>query len=207
MFKEAYNQQNNTWREPDARYTTKEGCNWLSGQREKVNWHHWVWNAYNVPRHSFIAWMAALGKLRTKESLFKAGVCHDRECMLCIQGEESCHHLFFRCVFSRKIIICIMQWLGIGFRTEECLYESWSKWERKYRSKQKQKVCYAALAVVVYYIWQARNKVYWEKAIPRPERVVRSIQQEVCARITQNCDVRWTTEEIQWLYMLNEQCN
>lgn len=104
--------------------------------------------------------MAALGKLRTKERFFKAGVCQDMECILYAQGEDTCQYLFFRSVFSRKVVICILQWLGIGFKAEECLYVSWRKWGRKYRSKRKQKVCYAALAATVYYTWQARNKVY-----------------------------------------------
>lgn len=33
------------------------------------------WSKANIPNHAFISWLAALGKLRTREILQKAGVC------------------------------------------------------------------------------------------------------------------------------------
>lgn len=74
----------NQWLNTGDKYTIKAGYNWLH-QGEKVIWSHWVWNSFNVPKHSFIAWMTAQGKLRTRSKLAAAGICVDTSFALCCQ--------------------------------------------------------------------------------------------------------------------------
>lgn len=61
-------------RHPD---NIEEGYKSLKVEGEKVRWHHWVWNTFNVLKHSFIAWLVALGKLRTRERLVAVEVYSD----------------------------------------------------------------------------------------------------------------------------------
>ena len=64
-----------------------------------------MWNRYDIPKHSVIAWMAALGKLRTKAHLFRIGVVTERMCLLCGLQEESIEHCFFNaCIVSRVML-------------------------------------------------------------------------------------------------------
>lgn len=111
--------------------------------------HYWVWNSFNVPKHSFIAWLVALDKLRTRGRLAHVGIGIDEQCVMCGHGQESCHHLFFRCCFSREVCVGVLLWLDIRAATTKCIFICWEKWERKFKSKRKQKVCYAKLAYYV----------------------------------------------------------
>ncbi|XP_048502963.1 uncharacterized protein LOC125498738 [Beta vulgaris subsp. vulgaris] len=181
ILKDGYH--NNNWGNGSKKYTAKEGYNWLKGQYATVGWHHWVWSGINVPKHAFISWMVALRKVKTKERLKAAGVCQDEACLLCITGTDSCMHLFFRCYFSRTVCSSIMNWLQIHVGQQECLYSTWKKWGRKYRSKKQQQVCYCALDAIVYHIWRARNHSLWEGVVLSPDRVVQSIKQEVIGRV------------------------
>lgn len=74
-----------------------------------MEWHHWVRNKDNIPKHAFIAWMATLRKLRTKSKLLQAGVCQDDDCLLCNHGTDSCQYLFYQCAFSNQVYNSIMR--------------------------------------------------------------------------------------------------
>lgn len=76
MMKEG-NDSNSKWLDGSKDYSIKGGSGWLKGQYEQVNWHNWVWSSYNVPKHCFIVWMVALGRVRTKDRLRAAGICSD----------------------------------------------------------------------------------------------------------------------------------
>lgn len=47
---------------------------------------------------------------------------------------------------------------------------------RKYTSKKKHKICYAALTARVYHIWKARNIAFWNSIVPRPHTVIQCIK-------------------------------
>ena len=76
---------------------------WMAIRRSSppICWDKLVWFHGNIPRASFILWLACKGKLST----------HDRyrlpqeagSCLLCNLTPESHHHLFFECPFSMQI--------------------------------------------------------------------------------------------------------
>ncbi|XP_057248240.1 uncharacterized protein LOC130590220 [Beta vulgaris subsp. vulgaris] len=196
-FKLAYN--NNKWLDEDGVYTIKDGYKWLMGDIPKVRWHYWVWNSYNIPKHSFIGWLAALGKLKTKDKLFQVGVCADQDCLLCIQGQDSCSHLFFYCQYSKKVCTQILEWLGLESHQQENLYVRWKKWGRKYNSTVKKKFCYATLAATVYYIWYARNTAHWKQMVIHPDQIVRSVKKDVYSRVALLQKDNWKTADKEWV--------
>ena len=65
------------------------------------------------PKHAFISWMVALGKLETRERLKQVGQCPNVECLLCCNGMHSCKNMFFHCTFSDKVCQGIVSWLQI----------------------------------------------------------------------------------------------
>ena len=81
VLKAGYN--NNNWGTCTKQYNANEGYKWLKGQYEAVGWHHWAWNGLNVPKHAFISWLVALGKVKTRERLKAAGVCNDEAYLMC----------------------------------------------------------------------------------------------------------------------------
>ena len=138
LLRGGYNGTNN-WGTGRKKYTVKEGYTWLKGQFATLQWHHWVWAPFDIPKHSVIGWMIAMGKVRTRERLAAAGLCHETQCLLCVIGMDACSHLFFRCHLSRIICVGVMEWLRIKSKVEEYLYTDWKRWGRKYKSKKCQK--------------------------------------------------------------------
>ena len=205
VFKSAYT--NNNWLNGIHPYTIKEGYQWLHGPQEDVPWHYWVWNSTNIPKHSFIAWLVAPGKLRTRVVLAKAGICHDTSCLMCNTCEDSCHHLFFQCLCSVIVSQKAMGWIGIYNVGQENLYLVWKKWGRKFQNKKRQKLCYSVIAAVVYHIWRACNHALWNDAVMLPYVIVRNIQLDVCGRFKSLVDIKWNVEDKLWFQQLVSSCN
>ncbi|KAL2247306.1 UNVERIFIED_CONTAM: hypothetical protein Sindi_2582900 [Sesamum indicum] len=68
----------------------------------KVGWSSLLSGSLKIPRHSFILWLAILGKLATTD---KPWLAHLGPCILCNEGATESHgHLFFQCRFSRQCL-------------------------------------------------------------------------------------------------------
>lgn len=65
-----------------------------------VQWHSVAWFKEEIPRCSFIAWMAFLGRLPTRDRLISWGLSVSPGCALCSIADESISHLFFQCPFA-----------------------------------------------------------------------------------------------------------
>ncbi|XP_021730736.1 uncharacterized protein LOC110697654 [Chenopodium quinoa] len=144
-------------------------------------------------------------RLRTRSMLVDWGICQDNTCLLCGNAVEDRKHLFFDCDYSRKCISGISAWLNIP----EFLFNidtSWKYWGEKMQDPIKRKVCYAALAAVVYQIWYARNKAFWLKVIIHPRAVCRVICAEVVKRCRQLINCKWKRQHCKWLYSLQVSC-
>ncbi|KAL2225359.1 UNVERIFIED_CONTAM: Retrovirus-related Pol polyprotein from type-2 retrotransposable element R2DM [Sesamum indicum] len=69
----------------------------------KVGWSLLLAGSLKIPRHSFILWLAILGKL---PSMDKPWLSHLGVCILCDEGATESHsHLFFRCRYSRQCLL------------------------------------------------------------------------------------------------------
>lgn len=95
-----------------------------------------MWSLWHVPKHSFMAELVMLGKLRTRQMLADAGICNDTSCLLCTQGNDDCLHLFFRCSFSKALCYVVMRWIGIRMSNDESILTSWKKYASKFSSKK-----------------------------------------------------------------------
>ena len=69
----------------------------------KVIWYDHVWFSQCVPRHSFILWMAVKGRLKTQDRISRWLNVQDMSCPFCKQCKDSHSHLFFTCVFARRL--------------------------------------------------------------------------------------------------------
>ncbi|XP_021750880.1 uncharacterized protein LOC110716560 [Chenopodium quinoa] len=92
----------NCWQ--NSVYKISEVYKWLQGDLPTVNWVNWVWNPYNLPKHSFITWMAIQNRLRMRKQLASLNICQDASCLLCGEAEEDTAHLFFSCSYSKACI-------------------------------------------------------------------------------------------------------
>ncbi|KAL2252845.1 UNVERIFIED_CONTAM: hypothetical protein Sindi_0079200 [Sesamum indicum] len=121
----------------------------------KVGWSSLLLGSLKIPRHSFILWLAILGKLPTTD---KSWLSHLGVCILCDEGATESHpHLFFRCRFSRQCLFEIRR--RIRFHWPNRDWATDIEWvTRKWRGKHIINRAYRTLlAACVYHIWKERN--------------------------------------------------
>lgn len=94
----------NKWLHSNGEYTIQSGYRWKSGNGNQWPWWRDTWNKMNVPKHSFICWLAMHRRLLTRDRLARMGVCQETECLLCGCKPENIDHLFFECDYSKKCL-------------------------------------------------------------------------------------------------------
>ncbi|XP_062103039.1 uncharacterized protein LOC133814037 [Humulus lupulus] len=120
----------------------------------KLSWTRVIWSAHNVPKYSFIAWLAQLNRLKTRKRLFQHGVIDDPNCLICGEGEEDIYHLFFGCCYSNSCLAKISEWLG--WSTSDRTLNGLLRW-LKGVSQVRKRVYSMTLIAAVYQIWKVRN--------------------------------------------------
>ena len=119
-----------------------------------ISWHRVVWEQWSLPKYSFILWLAALGKLRTRDRLRFIPI--DPTCVFCRQEEESHSHLFFICGWRCQLWSRITAWLRIN-RVMNSLSSAlcWLHPKTRNIAARMRRVL---LGIVVYLIWEEHNR-------------------------------------------------
>lgn len=81
----------------------KETYKTLSGTVEDVDWTKLVWFKHNIPRHSFVCWLACHKRFKTRAKLRSWGLIENANCVFCDSGIEDEDHMFLKCLFSNFI--------------------------------------------------------------------------------------------------------
>ncbi|XP_021739498.1 uncharacterized protein LOC110705886 [Chenopodium quinoa] len=170
QLKEGFEQNN--WL--SGTYRISQCYKWLQGAGTKVDWCKWVLNKFNIPKHSFILWLAMHDRHRTREKLWKYNACAEDSCLLCGAEIEDRQHMFFNCKYSQECVPRISHWLHIRIQNFY-IDEVWKNWLKEVKDKVQHKVVLAVLAVVVYHIWFARNTAFWEKVVIHPSKLSNAI--------------------------------
>lgn len=199
LFTPAYNDYTWTKANTDV-YSMKTGYQWLAESNEKVTWNAWVWNNFNVPKHSMICWMMCLDKLKTKERLKSMGICQDDTCAVCGVGSESRNHIFFECQYSQRCSQLLCDADVQKSRKDNAM--SAAEWiRRRFKgSRFSRKTLYALLAATVYNTWMNINTVCQENKCESPKLNVKHIIEEVRSRIL--CMLKVKISDKNWLLAL-----
>ncbi|CAB4263971.1 unnamed protein product [Prunus armeniaca] len=116
-----------------------------------------LWFNQNIPRMSFIMWMAIKGKLPTLERIAAYRPLVVTSCPLCHGPPESIDHLFFKWSYSEAIwrqIIRKCRVVGIPHSWHLLIPWASSSWNGKSARSVVKRLC---LAASVYFIWKDRN--------------------------------------------------
>lgn len=136
-----------------------------------------IWQPICTPRHSFMVWLAMLGRLPTKDRLHLGDI--DLMCVLCRASNETHGHLFFKCMVVREVWEYIRWWLHINRRITTM--RSGLKWLKKdvqgtsWLSRARR----IAFHSMVYFTWTTRNKILKETLIFTPSMMVSQIKLHV----------------------------
>jgi len=139
---------------------------------DPVQWASVVWEPWSLPRHSFSLWLAMLGKLRTRDRL--QFLSSDTLCPLCQNADESHAHLFFQCAWSSSLWSKTRYWLKLHNnipslnRATRVLHNNKKGLQPRMRR--------VSLAILVYLIWEERNRRIFNSIEKSVEVIFRRFQ-------------------------------
>lgn len=146
-------------------YSISKGYNLFLGQQERCQWSGQIWNRWNVPKHSFIMWLAWHNRLATRSRLKKFLDIADEKCVFCSQQEEEIEHLFFTCHWTGDCLNCVKMWLNWSCNGES-ITGIIRRIHRCKMSKFRKKVLLTTLDALVYEIWRLRNRFCYTQKYP-----------------------------------------
>ncbi|XP_074291951.1 uncharacterized protein LOC141618770 [Silene latifolia] len=111
-------------------------------------------------------------RLLTKDRMGRFGILTDGLCFLCGTAAESKAHLFFECGLSRRCLNMVQMWLPAPWKPN--VIEWIIQW--RCRSLLKKQVLMAAIAGLVYLIWESRNVSRVEHRVSRPDCILKKLQ-------------------------------
>ncbi|XP_050222168.1 uncharacterized protein LOC126672261 [Mercurialis annua] len=135
----------------------------LAAVENQVSWNKVVWYPGMIPRHSFVTWLAIMGRLNTNDKLMRWGVIQSNVCSLCNTHTETIGHLYFDYSFSANIWSNILRISG-DIRPENCLRREISFLTRRANERSKKsKARRLWFNAAVYHIWYARNDLVFNQ--------------------------------------------
>jgi len=119
-----------------------------------------VWESWCLPRHSFILWLALLKRLQTKDRLYFVDI--DVSCVFCQDYEENHDHLFFACSWTSILWMKVKSWLKLnrGMTTINSAVLGLHLKGKSVVTRMKR----VSLSIVVYLIWDERNRRVFENS-------------------------------------------
>lgn len=146
---------------------------------QEISWAKLVWSHCNMPRHSFIFWLALHNKLLTRDKLFAWKAIDSETCVFCNKAREDVSHLFFSCVFSHEVWVRVLKAVNIQRRP--------FPWQREVSWFQKKAMGKTMLAkmrrsvfiAAVYLIWRARNLMIFQQKCITVDQVFTQIREVV----------------------------
>lgn len=149
------------WRQANGTYGTKfsSKATWeyLRNRSPTVFWHKTVWFKEHIPRNAFMAWLALLRRLPTKDRLRRWGLNVAEVCVLCNTGIETHHHLFFECDYSQHIWQSFASRVWPNPPSDLHSVAAWINQPRAPSNALASSVIKFYFQSVVYVIWRERN--------------------------------------------------
>ncbi|XP_071697421.1 uncharacterized protein [Rutidosis leptorrhynchoides] len=158
--------------------------------RDEVSWHRVIWFSQNIPRHSFICWVAINCKLSTQDRLERWDVPCGSVCCLCDKVKESHDHLLIGCSYAKSV----WRWFrgkagldGIIDRIEHG-HSQWNDVINAMAGTVCNKGVWSIIirlvfVAVIYFLWQERNARTFRNDVSSHEVIAKRIYEVVRLRL------------------------
>ena len=138
-----------------------------SRAQEDRKWWKMIWAMNVPPKVKSFMWRACSNILPTRENLRRRKVQVDPRCELCCQHAETCAHLLWECPFARNV------WAMVRGRVQKCSNEVQDFFHLfRMLGTKLPKEEMEIWATLSWAIWNARNKVYFEKTQAHPKAIM-----------------------------------
>jgi hypothetical protein len=160
-----------SWQSRSGSFTTS-AYDFFRYKVDPVQWASVVWEQWSLPRHSFSLWLAMLGKLRIRDRL--RFLSSDPICPLCQNTDESHAHLFFNSNWSSSLWSKARFWLKLHNNMPSLNRASRVLQNNKKRLQPRMRR--VSLVVLVYLIWEERNRCIFNNSAKSVEALFRKFQ-------------------------------
>lgn len=147
------------WRKQDGSFgpsfSSKTTWEHIRERSPTVYWSKVVWFKEHIPRNAFILWLALLWRLPTRDRLRRWGLNVPPDCVLCSNGIETHHHLFFEYEFSSSIWLHFAQ--AILPATPLDVHSAAALISHLRHPSQAPPIIKLILQAAIYLIWKERN--------------------------------------------------
>ena len=137
-----------------------------------VNWSKVIWETWALPKHSFFLWLAIKKRLKTKDRLIF--VLDDPDCCFCRCAIETHEHLFFQCSWTATLWARVRDWLKITKALSTLT--SAVRYLGVRRNNSHAKMRRVALSVLIYLIWEERNRRTFDSLDNQTDQIFRRFQ-------------------------------
>ena len=111
----------------------------------------------NIRRNTFMAWIALLRCLPTKDRLRRWGMIVAGECVLCSSALETHHHLFFECIYSSSFWLGFVSQIMPNPPLDLHAAAAWVVSSTNRISRNKVTLLKLIFQSIIYLIWKERN--------------------------------------------------
>jgi len=136
--------------------------NYVTGNDKDVFKHLWLSKA--MPKVLTTTWRALLERLPTKVNLSRRGVVvSDKNCVLCLDREESNQHLFLECKITYQVWNNCFRWFGILCVQDNDLKYHFENFHLVHMNTKQNMIWKGVWAAVVWSIWDHMNRVIFNQ--------------------------------------------
>ncbi|XP_074277786.1 uncharacterized protein LOC141601406 [Silene latifolia] len=171
----------NQWSGTNKPYAIREGYSWLRPHNHQANWAPMVWNNWNFPKYSMIAWIVMNEGLKVEAKLLQFGTCPDDRCCNCDNASETQSHFFFECPYSRRVMNAVKQWCGFRINVNMAGWLSHTA-----GTSLKKQVHFLIWTACYAHIWYQRNNARLNATLVLPDKLAAIIKAEVQGRVRFN---------------------
>ncbi|KAJ6673638.1 hypothetical protein OIU85_012630 [Salix viminalis] len=167
-------------------YTIHSAWDQMRTRKPNNNLFHILWHPLHVPRQSIILWLAARGRLRTKDRLPNITE-EDGICKLCRREGESHDHLFFHYGYSKQVWDLIASKANITWPTlpwQELL--SWIERRSTTKGNFHQWISFLALSSTIYHLWRERNRRIFTNSGHPPNAISKGILVQIRTQLMES---------------------
>ncbi|KAJ6343056.1 hypothetical protein OIU78_010884, partial [Salix suchowensis] len=134
--------------------------------------HHLLWFKGHIPRHSFMLWLAARGRLSTADRVH-GEIC--TRCVLCNEDEETHGHLFFNCSFTAGIWAVTGRRAQVRWPANNQDIFLWASLNLQGILDVKHIIAKLILSSTVYFVWYERNNRIFKHQFTPGEQIQKDI--------------------------------
>ncbi|XP_010480532.1 PREDICTED: uncharacterized protein LOC104759286 [Camelina sativa] len=167
--------------EPSDIFSTATTWDHLNPPLDTKDWYEAVWFKEKIPKHAFVAWLAALNRLTTKDRLISWGLAVPPHCLLCGNHEESRQHLFFDCVYAEQVWQYFYSRAAV---TPPNLFLDALVWlKRPCRNRNVAAILKLTFQASIYLLWKERNSRLHTSTSRPPVNLIQEIKVIIRSRL------------------------